>query len=301
MNIVKEIEKLKKERNAIILAHYYQPREIQEIADYVGDSFYLSKTAQESQADYIVFCGVEFMAESAKILSPEKKVFIGNVHSNCNMVDEFLNEELVQLMEDHPDASVVSYINSSTEIKTMSHTCCTSSSAVDIVNNIESDKIIFVPDKNLGGYIAAQCPDKEVILGSGKCCVHDNVRAKEVKSLMDSHPQAKVLVHPESQKDVRDLADFIGSTGQILKYAIDSDYDEFIIVTEEGINVALEEKTVNKTFHFPDMVCGGMKRTSIEDVYRCLKFEENEITLDMEVSNKAAKALENMISLAEKR
>ena len=301
MSMIKEIEKLKKERNAIILAHYYQPGEIQGIADYVGDSYYLSKIAQQSEADYIVFCGVEFMAESAKILSPEKRVFIGNVHSNCNMVDEFLNEELVQLMEDHPDAAVVSYINSSTEIKTMSHACCTSSSAVDIVNNIESEKIIFVPDKNLGSYIAAQCPDKEVILGSGKCCVHDNVSAREVKSLKETHPQAKVLVHPESIKDVRDLADFIGSTGQILNHAIDSEHDEFIIVTEVGIGFALEEKTENKVFHFPDMVCGGMKRTSIEDVYGCLKFGDNEIQVNEEVSNKAAMALENMIKLAEKR
>ncbi|SHI81334.1 quinolinate synthetase [Dethiosulfatibacter aminovorans DSM 17477] len=301
MNVIKEIERLKKERNAIILAHYYQPGEIQEIADYVGDSYYLSKTAQQSEADYIVFCGVEFMAESAKILSPEKRVFIGNVNSNCNMVDEFLNEELEDLMKKNPDAAVVSYINSSTEIKTMSHACCTSSSALDIVNNIESDKIIFVPDKNLGGYIAAQCPDKEVILGSGKCCVHDNVRAKEVKTLMEKYPHAKVLVHPESQKDVRDLADFIGSTGQILNHATVSEDDEFIIVTEVGIRFALDEKTENKSFYFPDMVCGGMKRTSIDDVYRCLRFEENEIQLDVEMSNKAAEALENMIKLAEKR
>lgn len=301
MNTVKEIEKLKKERNAIILAHYYQPKEIQEIADHVGDSFYLSKVAQKSQADYIVFCGVEFMAESAKILSPDKRVFIGNPGSNCYMVDDFKIEELEALMEKHPDAAVVSYINSSTEIKTMSHACCTSSSAVDIINNIEKDKIIFVPDKNLGGYIAGQCPHKEVILGSGRCCVHDDVTDVEVKSLKEKNPNAQILVHPEARSDVRDMADFLGSTGQILAYAAESDRDEFIIVTEEGINVALEEKTANKTFHYPEMICGGMKKTSLEDILGCLKDEENEIKLDMEISNKAAKALENMIRLAEKR
>lgn len=301
MNLVKKIEILKKEKNAIILSHYYQPNEIQKIADYVGDSYYLSKVTQQSKANYIVFCGVEFMAESAKILSPGKRVFIGNKHSNCNMVDEFLTEELIHLIKDHPDAAVVSYINSSTQIKTMSHACCTSSSAVDIINNIESEKIIFVPDKNLGSYIAAQCPNKEVILGSGKCCVHDNVMSGEIKSLLKTHPKARVLVHPESNKEVRNMADFIGSTGQILNYAIDSKHNEFIIVTEVGIRFALEEKTTDKVFYFPDMVCGGMKRTFIEDIYGCLKFEENEILLDEEVSNMAAMALENMIRLAEKR
>jgi quinolinate synthase len=299
--MVKEIEKLKKEKNAIILAHYYQPRKIQEIADYVGDSYYLSITAQQSEADYIVFCGVEFMAESAKILSPDKRVFIGNADSNCYMVDDFPLSSLEELMKEHPDAAVVSYINSSTEIKTMSHACCTSSSAVDIVNNIESKKIIFVPDKNLGGFIAEQCPEKEVILGNGRCCIHDDVTAMEVKSLKEKHPGSQILVHPESRGDVRKMADFLGSTGQILSYAMESDNEEFIIVTEEGINVALEEKTENKSFHYPKMVCGGMKKTTLENIYGCLKNEENEILLDMEISNKAAKALENMIILAEKR
>ena len=301
MSILKEIEILKKERNAIILAHYYQPGQIQEIADHVGDSFYLSKIAQKSKSDYIVFCGVEFMAESAKILSPDKRIFIGNAGSNCYMVDDFPVDELKKLMEEHPHAAVVSYINSSTEIKTMSHTCCTSSSAVDIVNNIESHKIIFVPDKNLGGYIADQCPQKEVILANGRCCVHDDITADQIVSLQKKNPGAELLVHPESRREVRDMADFLGSTGQILTYAADSNKDEFIIVTEKGINFALEEKTENKTFHYPQMICGGMKKTSLDDILECLKNEENEIILDMDISNKAAKALENMIRLAEKR
>ena len=183
----------------------------------------------------------------------------------------------------------------------MSHDCCTSSSALDIVNNIESDKIIFVPDRNLGGYIKDQCPDKEFIIGNGRCCVHDDVTAEEVRSLKEKNPGAEILVHPEARVEVRDMADFLGSTGQILSYAMDSDSNEFIIVTEKGINFALEEKTENKTFHYPQMVCGGMKKTSPSDILACLRNEENEIILDKDVSSKAAKALENMIKLAEKR
>jgi quinolinate synthase len=301
MNFLKEIEQLKKEKNAIVLAHYYQPAEIQDIADYVGDSYYLSKIAQQSSAEFIVFCGVEFMAESAKILSPDKKVFWGNTDSNCRMVDEFHDEELVELIEKHPDAAVVSYVNSSTKIKTMSYTCCTSSSAITTVENIENKKIIFVPDKNLGSYVAEQCPEKEIILGTGKCCIHDNVTPEEVLELKIKHPDALVLTHPECRKEVRDLSHYIGSTGNILKYAMESDSTSFIIVTEIGISHVLSQKCPEKKFYYPNMICGGMKRTTIEDVYRCLKYENNEIILPEDMIKKAALALDNMIKLGEKR
>ncbi len=301
MNFLKEIENLREVKNAIILAHYYQPGEIQDIADYIGDSYYLSKIAQQSPAQFIVFCGVEFMVESAKILSPDKRVFWGNTDSNCRMVDEFRDEELIELMELHPDAAVVSYINSSTKIKTMSYTCCTSSSAVTTVKNIENKKIIFVPDKNLGSYVAEQCPVKEIILGTGKCCIHDNVKAEEVLKLIELNPDALVLTHPECQKEVRDISHYIGSTGNILNYAIKSDKESFIIVTEMGISHILGKKCPEKKFYFPKMICEGMKRTTIEDVYRCLNYEENEILLPEDVIEKAALALSNMIKLGEKR
>lgn len=301
MELINEIKKLKESKNAVVLAHYYQPEDIQDIADHVGDSFYLSKIAQKSDKNFIVFCGVEFMAESAKILSPKKRVFIGNQESNCTMVDDFDIEELKELIDKHPDAAVVSYINSSTEIKTLSYTCCTSSSAVDIVNNIKNKKIIFVPDKNLGSYTAEQCPDKEIIIGSGGCSVHDQVQVEDILNLKERHPKALVLVHPECNKKVRDAADFIGSTGQILKYAEDTDHKEFIIGTEEGIRYALGENCPDKKFYFPEMICKGMKKTTLEDVYNCLDKEVNEIILEEEVIRKASKALDNMIALAEKR
>jgi quinolinate synthase len=301
MDLISEINKLKNEKHAIILAHYYQPDEIQALADHIGDSYYLSKLAKDSSADTIIFCGVEFMAESAKLLSPEKKVMLAHQGSNCTMIDDYTTDDLLELTHQHPNAVVVSYINSSTEIKALSYACCTSASALNIVKNIKEKEIIFVPDKNLGGYIAEQCPDKKIITGKGMCQFHDHVTIADIQSLKSLHPDALVLTHPECRKEVRDLSDFIGSTGGILKYAQASASKEFIIVTEIGIRYALQLHCPDKSFYFPTIYCDGMKKTTLENIYDCLAYGHNEIILSKELSDKACQALDNMLLLAEKR
>ena len=294
-NIKYNISKLKKEKNAVILAHYYQPQEVQEIADYVGDSYYLSKIGLDCQENIIVFCGVNFMAESAKILAPNKKVLIPNKEAVCSMVNFATKEEVLREKGKHPNAKVVSYINCLTELKTISEACCTSSSAVDIVKNIDSDEILFVPDKNLGSYVSEQITDKKIILWNGHCYVHNQIKAQDIINMKKIHGQdIKVAVHPECTKAVRDLADFIGSTGQIIKYVSNDNSEKFLIVTEQGINYELKKKNPNKEFYYLDMVCKSMKKTSLQDIYNCLKNETNEIIIDEETRKSAYNALHNM-------
>lgn len=299
-NIKNNISKLKKEKNAVILAHYYQPEEVQEIADYVGDSYYLSKIGLDCQENIIVFCGVKFMAESAKILAPNKKVLIPNKGAVCDMVNFASKEEVLKEKEKYPNAKVVSYINSLTELKTISEACCTSSSAVDIIKNIDADEILFVPDKNLGSYVSEQITDKKTILWNGHCYVHNQIKAQDITNMKEKHGEdIKVVVHPECIKEVRDLADFIGSTGQIIKYVTDDNSKKFLVVTEQGINYELKKKNPNKKFYYFDMVCKSMKKTTLEDIYNCLKNETNEIIIDEETRKSAYNALHNMHLLSE--
>ncbi len=299
MDIAKEIKRLKEEKGAIILAHYYTLPEIQEIADDVGDSYYLSKKGKESPCETIVFCGVEFMAESAKLLSPEKKVLFPNERATCSMVEAIDLDEVKKLVEQHKDSILVSYINSSTELKAISYTCCTSSSAEKIIESIEGKKILFVPDKNLGEYISEKFPDKEFILWDGFCCVHHHIMAEDVLHEKNKYPEAKVLVHPECRKEVRDLADYVGSTRGIIDYATEDSCDEFIIVTDVGVFYELEKRNPLKKFHALPMVCDNMKLTTLEDVYSCLKEGTNEVFIPKELARKAVKSLEMMHSLAE--
>lgn len=294
-NIRDEIIKLKQERNAVILAHYYQEPEIQELADYTGDSYYLSKVGRECTEETIVFCGVKFMAESAKILSPNKRVLLPNMDALCCMVYMADAKQVEKLKREYPNAKVVCYVNSSTEVKAVSDVCCTSSSAVNIIKNIDSDEIIFVPDRNLGSYVQEKVPEKKIILWNGCCNVHDVIDAEEIQDAKERYGQdIKVLVHPECKKEVRDLADFIGSTGEIIKFASSDKSLKYLIVTEVGILHELKKNNPNKEFYTLDMVCGSMKITTMENIYNCLKDLNNEIQLDEGMRKSAHKALENM-------
>ncbi len=299
-NLKDKIEKLKTEKHAVILAHYYQRPEIQEIADFVGDSYYLSKVARDCKEDTIVFCGVKFMAESAKILSPHKKVLLPNIDAGCPMAEMADPETLLKVKSEHPNASVVCYINSTTEIKALSDVSVTSSSAVKIIENIHNDEIIFLPDKNLGEYIAQQFPNKKFIQWDGFCITHRKVKKENIEAIKKLKKDALVLVHPECESEVRTMADFIGSTGEIIDYATNSSNKEFVIVTEEGVLHRLKEKNPDKDFYVPGntMTCINMKKTVLEDVYESLLYEQHEIKIDEEIRLKALASLENMHRLS---
>lgn len=293
-----EIRKLKESKNAIILAHYYQVPEVQDAADFVGDSFELSRRAKENDADLIVFCGVRFMAESAKILSPNKKVLLPVEEAGCPMADMAAAQQIIDMKKEHPNAKVVTYVNSSVEAKAVSDVCCTSSNAIRIVKNIDAEEIIFAPDKNLGSYIQEHVPEKNIILWNGHCCVHDRISAEDVFRAKEQCNTAKVLVHPECRKEVRDLADYIGSTSGIINYAKESNYDKFLIVTEEGVLHKLKKENPNKEFFsIRGMTCKNMKKTSLDNVYWSLDENYYEINIDEEIRRKAAAALENMLIL----
>ena len=296
-NIKSKIQSLKQEKNAIILAHYYQNPDIKQIADYVGDSYYLSKIAKEAKEDLIVFCGVKFMAESAKILSPQKKVLLPNADAGCPMADMADMGKILKLKEQHPDAAVVCYINSPVEVKALCDVCVTSSNAVDIISKMPQSKIIFLPDQNLCAYIASQCPDKEFITYPGYCIVHNEIIPEDILDLKECHPSAPVVAHPECRKEVLALADFIGSTAAMLEYATSSSCTELIIVTEEGLRYELEKLNPSKTFYFPTrtpMLCVNMKKTNLEDVLWTLEYGTNEILIDENIRQKAFSCLENM-------
>lgn len=296
MNLKEEILKLKEEKNALILAHLYECDEIQEIADIVGDSYFLSKKAMESNKDLIIFCGVKFMAESAKILSPNKKVLIPSNNTTCFMADMASVKGLKALKDKHPNAKVVSYINSNLDIKALSDVCVTSSSAVDILESLESDEIIFLPDKNLGDYLSEKLPNKNFTLYPGFCPIHDKIKKEEIIDLKEKYPNYLVLVHPECNKDVRNLADYIGSTSELINYTESSNCTGFIVVTEEGVLYQMKLKSPNKTFitTTTKMICPDMKKISLNDLYNCLKNEEFEIHIDEELRVRAYKSLENM-------
>ena len=299
MNELSEkILKLKKEKNAIILAHLYQIPEIQEIADYVGDSYYLSQIARDAKEDLIIFCGVKFMAESAKVLSPEKTVILPAPNAGCPMADMAEVEDVEEMIKKYPDAFKVCYINSSYEVKALCDASVTSSSALKIIKNIPNKQILFLPDQNLGGYISEFFPEKEFILWRGFCPTHHRITAEDIIKAKEEHPNVKVLSHPECSKEVRDLSDYIGSTSGIINYATECEDKEFIIATEEGVLHQLKKKNPDKKFYFPEMmVCPNMKKTSLQDVYDALDGKKEEVILDEEIRKKALTSLENMHKL----
>lgn len=303
--IVDKINQLKKEKNAVILAHYYQRPEIQDIADYVGDSLELSRKAQQTDADIIVFCGVRFMAETAKILNPDKKVLHPNPESGCPMADMATVEGVLKLKEQHPDAVVVSYINTNADVKTISDIIVTSRNAVKVVKSLKENKIIFVPDQFLGGFVARQVPEKEFILWKGFCPPHFNLSRETLLELKKKHPEAKIAVHPECNTDAVEIADFVGSTSQIVEFATTCDSDTVIIGTEVGIEYTLKKKNPNKKYVFPQAAdycgavhCCDMKKNTLEKVLQVLEEEINEVVLDEDIINRAKIPLEKMLAIS---
>lgn len=298
--LIEEIKKLKEEKNAIILAHNYQIPEIQEVADIVGDSFKLSQEAERAKEDLVILSGVHFMAESVKILSPKKRVLLPARDAGCPMADMVDVEKLKELKSKYPGVPVVSYVNTSAEVKAESDICCTSSNAVKIVKSINSDKIIFAPDKNLGHYIAKQVPNKELILWDGFCIVHHRVLHNDIDEIRNLHPEAQLLVHPECRPEVQEKADFLGSTSQIIEFANNSKAKTFIIGTEVGVLHAMEKMNPNKKFYLlsPGLVCSNMKKTSLIDVRNALLNEENEIFVDEDIRYRAEKSLKKMLEMS---
>lgn len=298
-NLAEEIQRLKKERNAIILAHNYQVPEVQDVADIVGDSFALSRHAAETDSDVIVFCGVHFMAESAKILSPDKTVLLPVRDAGCPMADMVTAPKLREMKARYPDAAVVCYVNSSAEVKAESDVCCTSSNALKVVASLENKQVIFVPDKNLGSYIASKVKNKEIILWKGFCITHKRVKVEEVQKIRQLHPNAKILMHPECEPEVQKLADFLGSTSAIIKYAGEIPEKDIIIGTEEGILHLLKKQNPDKNFYLLSMglICTNMKKTRLEDVHSALLNMQHEIHVDEDIRIKALKSLERMLKI----
>ena len=295
-----EIAKLKQEKDAVILAHYYVEPEIQEIADYTGDSFYLSKLAQGLSNRTIVYCGVGFMGESGKLLSPDKQVLMPAADADCPMAHMVLKEEVEKFRREYDDLAVVCYINSTVEVKTWADVCVTSANAVKIVKNLPNHNILFIPDKNLGRHVAEQVPEKNVMLVKGYCPIHENIQAEEIKELKTAHPSAEILVHPECPKAVCEMADYIGSTSGIIKRATESEGKEFIIGTEVGVAYKLQEQNPDKKFYFPKTtpVCVDMKKITLDKIIHVLKTGENQASVAQEMTAPAAKTLERMLELA---
>ncbi len=295
----REILNLKREKNAVILAHYYQIDDIQEIADIRGDSLALAIEAAKLDTEIIVFCGVKFMAETAKVLCPDRKVLIPEIESVCPLADMATKEEVLKKKEKLGNPVVVSYVNTNVDVKTVSDICCTSANAVNVVRSVEEKRVLFVPDRNLGGYVKEQLPEKEVILWDGYCPVHEEYSIEKLEKLKKEHPEAKIAVHPESPKAVRDVADFIGSTSGIINYVNNTDAGEFIIGTEEGILYELRLNNPDKRFYIigNSSVCTNMKKITLESLYKALKEEVYEISLDKSTIELAKKPIERMISI----
>ena len=303
--IVSEIKRLKMEKNAVILAHYYQNKEIQELADYLGDSLYLAKIAAEIEADIIVFAGVHFMAETAKIINPTKKVVLPDLKAGCSLADSCPPADFKKFKELHPEALVVTYINCSADVKALSDIVCTSSNAVQVINSIPKDKqIIFAPDKNLGRYLIKET-GRDMILWEGSCIVHEAFSFEKIVTLFKEHPKAKFIAHPESESQVLDVAHYVGSTSGLLKFVQEDDATEFIVATEAGILHEMQKRAPYKTF-IPAPVeddtcacseCAFMKLNTLEKLYLCLEHELPEILLEENLMRRARLPIERMLEI----
>ncbi|MDO4311707.1 MAG: quinolinate synthase NadA [Eubacteriales bacterium] len=300
MTLTEEIEKLKKEKDAVILAHYYVRPEVQEVADYIGDSFYLSKVAAGLKQKTIVFCGVFFMGESAKILSPDKTVLMPDMTADCPMAHMADAETIEKMREQYEDLAVVCYINSTAELKTHSDVCVTSSNAVKIVKALPNKNIFFIPDRNLAHFISELVPEKNFIFNDGFCPTHERMDLEEVMKEKEAHPNAQVLSHPECPKEILDVSDYIGSTSGIINYATESVEKEFIVCTEEGVIYKLQQNNPDKKFYFPETVpvCPNMKKNTLEKVKHVLLTGENEVHVSDEVRRLSKASLEKMHELA---
>jgi len=292
----KRIQELKKEKNAVMLCHNYQVPEVQDVGDYIGDSLGLSKAAAKTDADVIMFAGVDFMAESAKILSPGKKVVIPSGKARCPMAAMIDVEGLNVLKSEHPDAAVVAYVNTTAEIKAEVDVCCTSSNAVKVVKGLPNREIIFIPDTNLGLYVQREVPEKKLVFCQGYCHVHQAIRADDIKKMKELYPGAEVLVHPECPPEVIDLADGVLSTQGMMDHAANSRATEFIIGTEKDMCYRLSKEHPDKIFHPLDWaICHAMKKINLENVLTCLESLEPEVTLSEDIIKKARIPLERMM------
>ena len=294
-----KIERLKKEKNAVILTHYYAPAEAQAVADYVGDSFYLAKIAKKSTADIIVFCGVSFMGESAKILNPDKKVLMPDLTADCPMAHMVAEGKLEEMRKEFDDLAVVCYINSTAELKCKSDVCVTSSNAVKIVRSLPNKNIFFIPDRNLGRYVAEQVPEKNVIVNDGCCPIHAAITVEQLQKVKNEHPTALIFIHPECEPELLAISDFIGSTAEIIACAKNSSQKEFIICTEDGVNYQLVTDNPDKRFFYPapHPCCRDMKRNTLEAILSVLEKEDKEVFVEKSVMERALLPLDRMLTL----
>lgn len=307
LDLVQEIEKLKKEKNAIILAHYYQESEIQDIADYIGDSLGLAQQAANTDADIIVFAGVHFMAETAKMLNPSKKVLLPDLKAGCSLADSCPAPVFAKFKEKHPDHVVVSYINCTADLKTLTDVCCTSTNAKAIIDSIPEDKpIIFAPDKNLGAYLN-KVTGRDMILWNGSCMVHEIFSQEKIVKLKERHPDALLIAHPECEAHLLDMADHVGSTSSLLRFTAESTAKEFIVATEVGIIHQMEKANPEKTFipAPPNNTCAcnecpHMKRNTMEKLYLCMKHELPEIHLQEKQIVEGRKCIDRMLEVSAK-
>lgn len=300
-----EIREMAREKRAVLLAHYYQRPEVQDIADFVGDSLELSRKAANTDADIIVFCGVRFMCETAKILSPHKKVLHPNPESGCPMADMVSAQQVRELREKHPDAEFVAYINTTAEVKAEIDLCVTSANAPKIIKKLKSKKIVFLPDQALGSWIAKQVPEKEFIIWKGFCPPHFEFTARDVLKLKEKYPDAKVAAHPECHPKVIEMADFVGSTSQIIRYATSVEAKRIIVITEVGLKHTLQKKDPSREYIFPETMnycgtvyCCTMKGITLPKVYETLKEEINEVTLPQDIIERARRPIERMLELS---
>lgn len=298
--LVREIERLKKEREALILSHYYQLSEVQDIADFIGDSLELSRRAASTSAKVLVFCGVHFMAETAAILSPEKIVLIPDLSAGCPLAAAVTPEELRARKEQMPEAAVVCYVNTTAAVKAESDIVCTSANAAKVVQSLPpGKKVLFVPDGNLGRYAARQNPDRQFVFWDGYCHVHNQIGAKDIVKAKQEHPEAKVVAHPECRPEVLDLVDKAASTSGMLRFARESAAREFIIVTEEGLLHQLSKENPEKRFHLasPGLVCPEMKKINLEKIHRSLETLEPRVEVPASIRMRAVKAVERMLAV----
>lgn len=305
LDIFAEIERLKKEKNAIVLAHYYQEPDIQDVADYIGDSLGLAQKARETNADLIVFAGVHFMAETAKILNPTKKVLLPDLKAGCSLADSAPEGPFKAFKEKYPDHIVISYINCTADIKALSDIICTSGNAEKIIESVPKDKkIIFAPDKNLGAYLAKKT-GRDMVLWNGACMVHEIFSLEKITKLKVRHPNAKLIAHPECEEAILAVADYIGSTTQLLKYSQTDNHQEYIVATETGILHQMQQASPNKTFipappnnNCACNDCPHMKRNTLEKVYLALKYEQPELLMDESLRIAALKPIQRMLDLS---
>lgn len=295
--IQQKILELKHERNAIILAHNYQLPEVYDVADFVGDSFELAVKASETDAKIIIFCGVHFMAESAKILNPEKKVLLPDPNAGCFLAETITADDLRKRKKELPEAAVVSYVNSNAEIKAESDACCTSANAVKICRKLNTQKILFVPDEHLGSFVAEQVPEKKIILWKGNCYVHALLSVKKIRSAQKKHPEAITLAHPECTQEVRHLADEILGTGGMIRFVKNSTKKEFLIATESGMCGRLRRESPEKKFWSLCGECLNMKKITLKKILNSLEKGEGEIKVPQKTAKKAKSALEKMMEL----